>query len=848
MKTMREHIYLAALLHDIGKFYQRADTGSVKTSRYLKEHCKDESSFCPLFNGRYSHKHVLWTAQFIDEYRSVFQKLVKEDFDDWTNKNNLINLAAGHHLSNEQLSEWGALIKEADCLSSGMDRNSEIALRDEQDENTNWDAFKKKRMISVLETVGLSKAELENEKCQWHYLPVESLSLHKRCFPQSGKSEGDPDYSKLWEQFLNEFKFIQANTYHAFSETLLNLLFKYTTCIPASTINFSDVSLYDHLKTTAALAVCLYDVRQSEEKPENPFLLIGADLSGIQSYIYQVVSKYAGKNLKGRSFYLRILSDSIVRFLLKELGLFQANVVYNSGGGFYMIAPDTTATKTRLEKAVKKIEQQLFKIHGTALFVAIDSVSVSKDALMHASGEDLQKVWKELFEKREQKKCAKFASQIEEHYEAFFMPIEHDDTVGRDVVTGEDFLPGEKYVSEGELKPLKQITKDQIVLGRVLRESEIMVISTEPIAYWADKKMIEPGGLGFHYYFLQKEDLHAMQKQLRASADKVSVITLNGKNGNCDFMSKIDGINNIYGLEFYGGNEIGEKEMPTFEEMCNKHIAKDAFKRLGVLRMDVDNLGQIFQQGILPERATLSRYAALSRSFDYFFSGYLNTIWKENFPEQSFIIYSGGDDVFIVGSWEITIKIAERIRNDFKQFTCENPVFSLSGGIAIVSPKYPIMKGAEESDGEEKRAKGHQNFGQTKNSVSFMGMPLNWEREFPQVQSLKDEIVAANAKNQLPKSFISKILSHLANAEMENHKIKAIKTYWMITYDLSRMCSRISDLSVRNMINCCKTEVCTNNGSLNGQPIETNYHLLELWAMACRWAELGIRQKSSNNV
>ena len=72
-------------------------------------------------------------------------------------------MAAGHHLSNEQLSEWGALIKEADCLSSGMDRNSEIALRDEQDENTNWDAFKKKRMISVLETVGLSKAELENE-------------------------------------------------------------------------------------------------------------------------------------------------------------------------------------------------------------------------------------------------------------------------------------------------------------------------------------------------------------------------------------------------------------------------------------------------------------------------------------------------------------------------------------------------------------------------------------------------------------------------------------------------------------------------------------------------------------
>ena len=45
MENIRERIYLAALLHDIGKFYQRADQGSVRTSKYLKEHCKDESSF-----------------------------------------------------------------------------------------------------------------------------------------------------------------------------------------------------------------------------------------------------------------------------------------------------------------------------------------------------------------------------------------------------------------------------------------------------------------------------------------------------------------------------------------------------------------------------------------------------------------------------------------------------------------------------------------------------------------------------------------------------------------------------------------------------------------------------------
>lgn len=102
MENTREHIYLAALLHDIGKFYQRADTGSVQNSKYLKGHCKDESSFCPEYKGRYSHKHVLWTAQFIEDFSSVFKSLIKNN--ELSNKDNLIYLAAGHHLATGQLS------------------------------------------------------------------------------------------------------------------------------------------------------------------------------------------------------------------------------------------------------------------------------------------------------------------------------------------------------------------------------------------------------------------------------------------------------------------------------------------------------------------------------------------------------------------------------------------------------------------------------------------------------------------------------------------------------------------------------------------------------------------------
>lgn len=841
MDTNREKIYLAALLHDIGKFYQRADDGSVKNSMFLKDYCKEESTFCPLHDGFYSHKHVLWTAQFIDDYSAVFKNLADSGIDNRANKDNLVNLAACHHLGKEQLSDLGRIIKEADCLSSGMDRDN--AFNDVQDEQ-DWDSFKKKRMTSILQTIERDSALKES----WKHLPVVSMALSKDYFPKDGFSES-PDYLSLWKSFKNEFKFIQANTYRAFAETLLNLLQKYTCCVPSSTIDFPDVSLYDHLKTTAAISVCLYDFYQAKEANDNQFLLIGADFSGIQSYIYQIVSKYAGKNLKGRSFYLSILSDTIVRYLVKELNLFQANIVYNSGGSFYLLAPNTEFVRTQLEKAIKTIEEHLFATHGTSLFVAIDSVELSKDALMHKNGQHLGKIWGDLFVKRDRKKSAKFATQISTRYSDFFEPILQGGDAKRDSITGEEFLPNEMVITDEGLT-LKRATSDQIKLGKKLRETNLIVIKEgEPLPYWKDKTQIAPANLGFTYYFLSSEnDLNAMKDELRASADKVTVVTLNGINGDCNFMQTMNGVNNIYALSFYGGNEIDRNNMPTFEEMCMKNEKKDCFERLGVLRMDVDNLGSIFQKGIAPERATLSRYAALSRSFDFFFSGYLNTIWRETDPNRSFIIYSGGDDVFIVGSWDVMIELAKRIRNDFREFTCGNPAFTLSGGIAIVPTKYPIMKGADESGIEEKQAKNHVCKSHSKNSLSFLDTPLNWDNEFPIVENLKDSLCGWLKKEQLPKSFISKLMMHYENADVKDHRIGKAKTYWMLTYDLSRLKSRSNEESVNLMIDNCIKEVCDKNkGTLNGEPIQTDYHPLELWAFAARWAELEYRTEKQLN-
>lgn len=59
-------------------------------------------------------------------------------------------------------------------------------------------------------------------------------------------------------------------------------------------------------------------------------------------------------------------------------------------------------------------------MYGTALSVAIDSIVLSKDSLMHKQTEDdLGCIWGKLFTKREQKKNARFALRMQANYKAF---------------------------------------------------------------------------------------------------------------------------------------------------------------------------------------------------------------------------------------------------------------------------------------------------------------------------------------------------------------------------------------------------------------------------------------------
>ncbi len=141
--------------------------------------------------------------------------------------------------------------------------------------------------------------------------------------------------------------------------------------------------------------------------------------------------------------------------------------------------------------------------------------------------------------------------------------------------------------------------------------------------------------------------------------------------------------------------------------------ASSGIERLAVCGMDVDNLGQAFVAGFEREHetrpevryrfVTLSRTAALSRQLSLFFKRYMRQILTEGSALQVSVVYSGGDDVFLLGAWDHVIKAALRIRSKFAAFTAG--ALTLSAGIALFNARYPIRAAAEETAVLEQRAK-----------------------------------------------------------------------------------------------------------------------------------------------
>ena len=172
--------------------------------------------------------------------------------------------------------------------------------------------------------------------------------------------------------------------------------------------------------------------------------------------------------------------------------------------------------------------------------------------------------------------------------------------------------------------------------------------------------------------------------------------------------------------DFYTGNAVSTHifigdyrfaEIDQYASLATQYQQANGkaagIKRLGVVRLDVDNLGAGFMAGFSHQANgqynTFSRSATFSRSMSQFFKIYINYFAQD---KKISIIYSGGDDVFAVGTWQDILLFTIELRQQFVNWT--NHKLTLSAGIGLFPDKTPVSMMARLTGSLEEAAKNNE--------------------------------------------------------------------------------------------------------------------------------------------
>lgn len=205
-------------------------------------------------------------------------------------------------------------------------------------------------------------------------------------------------------------------------------------------------------------------------------LFVGGDLSGIQKFLYNISSKKAAVSLKGRSYYLQQYMDNVclkIVAAVKDAGAKDTEVIYNSGGKFYLLTDNNEAIRKVIDGSTKLIQEELWNEHKGQLGISICYVAFTEnpDGTVNTGGKENLKpgcLWKTVNAFFHRQKSQKFKDILLDSYDSFFEPLPIGGQPKVCAVTG---IESPNCVQLEDMLVLPSV-KQQIQLGEELRNQQ----------------------------------------------------------------------------------------------------------------------------------------------------------------------------------------------------------------------------------------------------------------------------------------------------------------------------------------------------------------------------------------
>lgn len=423
------------------------------------------------------------------------------------------------------------------------------------------------------------------------------------------------------------------------------------------------------------------------------------DISGIQDFIFNVKSEGAAKSLKGRSFFIHLMSLIGIEMIEHKLGKQNTYVFYNGGGNFFLFLKEIDVAKIlELQYEIDQfcIDQNY---HLVLSYIPIHNKNLDTD---------FGNLWQELNERSNQDKLKKFSRSLNafEKYSApenqdwsgftqFLKKIAQDKTYAINPTVEEEISINE----EGATIFGYQLTQGEKDLTNIVLE----------LPRWT-RNLID-----------QNRILLELERQEKSKSDPDYVFPRPGMIIEFSYLA-------AFAKERTGTNKIG------------------------ILKMDVDNLGLLFS--IL----NLETAYTVSQQITQFFGGQIESMLNEEMKKSSessetstvygnniYTIFSGGDDCFFVGAWDAIIDWAKYIHKEFTAVATplmalviektdlpkeDIPEITISGSIAMLEPTHPVVRFADLAQDTLDDAKLFIYNGEhlpQKNKINVLGEILEWE-------------------------------------------------------------------------------------------------------------------------
>lgn len=828
--SQREYqsVILGALLHDIGKFLHR---GSAK---YQGTHQNASGIFLEKFESKLRNDSL-----YDFELVKILAKYHHSPKKEFTSERD-------HHKNpSEEEKTWRliTLLKDADSYSCK-----------ERDLKQQWGrdhAGKVAPLDSIFSQIVLDRSTHEKTKGAPRYYRyginlINPMFSFPKEFSALGKNE-IPKHVKTFEDRIPDFSGL--GTFDSVLSLWLSLLEQYTWCIPSDTrYEKSDVSLFDHLRSTSAIAACLlkrHIVPISEGKRldrQNEFILVGGDFSGIQDYIYGVTNRGSGgaaKRLRARSFFITAFVETTIHKILHRLDLPLTCNLFSAGGKFLLLAPNINdprigEVQKDLENLRSEVSEEILNTFFNQFTFTLSWIPIrafKEEFPIYDFFETADKIFYELEKGKFKKSKSVLVSDGKWDIEKFKATDLYKEYRGREdcricgrgpaIYPDEDvktcFLCNrDKFVIGEALPKTKYIGFGKGVLPNKIKEKNLIHI------FHRDKKRVED----FDYYIKLLTAKEIDEREFYLVYNIMTEEERSEVGEKWVFLRKY--------LANYVPRRNGNVE--SFEEIAEHSLWQDKNKDekkgsdfLGILKGDFDNLGLIFSKGFeiprkeekdLPtrDRKTMSRYLTLGRMIDLFFSGWIREVMEKNDKKRLisslsqleniedkerlrrylerdeislsriYTVYSGGDDLVLVGPWETMIIFSLFLNTEFRRFTCNNDDITLSAGLAVVKPKHPIAAGIREANELMERSKRTG-----KDRISLFDTTITW-KQFPKLMDFflfLDEALNAGSSGKTPSitsGFVHRLLEYhnMATEYFDEDKVKGLRFSSALSYDIGR--------------------------------------------------------------